>query len=164
MSRRFCYVTTLLILGCANPPVVRQEDLNAWVDVPVAALDTHSIFLTFPMVRTVTDSGVEIRNYVNKKGISQCFANTNIAGSANARASASPRTGGGYSLQTNTTSSGNFATFQNCSSQIVGCDNIFYIMNGRVVEYRPTGLCYTNTTAQPQPGWQRFAEPNSNKK
>lgn len=42
---------SLILIGCAT---VHQEDLDAWVGVPVAALDMHSIFLTFPMARTLT--------------------------------------------------------------------------------------------------------------
>ena len=153
----------LALAGCASPPVVRQEDLSAWVGIPVVALDTHSIFITFPVIRTVADGGLEIRNYVNKQGISQCFSNTNTFGSSNTRAQANQRAGttSAYSLQANTISSTSFSTFQNCSNQIVGCDNIFYIKYGKVLEYRPTGKCYTNGTVQPQPGWERFLAPST---
>ncbi|MDP3281492.1 MAG: hypothetical protein U1D41_16315 [Nitrosomonas sp.] len=48
----------VLLTGCAT---VRQSDLDAWVGVPVIALDTHSLLLGFPMVKTITDSGIEIR-------------------------------------------------------------------------------------------------------
>jgi len=51
----------VVVVGCT----VRQQDLDAWVGVPVEALDTHPIFNTVPMDRTITDSGIEIRNYRN---------------------------------------------------------------------------------------------------
>lgn len=83
------------------------------------------------MVRTVTASGIEIRNYPNKRNIGQCFG----FGGVNANA---------Y-LKTAT-----YNSFTTCAGGLVGCDNIFYIKNGVVVEYTPTGRCYTNETVQPQ--------------
>jgi hypothetical protein len=165
MRKHQLATVVLAVAGCASPPIVRQEDLSAWVGIPVVALDTHSIFITFPVIRTVTDNGLEIRNYVNKQGISQCFANTNAFGSSTTRAQANQRVGAtsAYSLQANTISSVNFSTFQNCSNQIVGCDNIFYIRDGKVLEYRPTGKCYTNGSVQPQAGWERFLAPSTTK-
>ena len=66
-----CFVV-VLFSGCAIFLQVRQSDLEAWKGVPVEALDTHSLFLTVPMVKTVSESGVEIRDYVNKVGVSSC--------------------------------------------------------------------------------------------
>ena len=63
--------TAALLSGCAT---VRQSDLDAWVGVPVQALDTHPLFLTMPLYRTQTANGVEIRNYFNSKDVEQCFA------------------------------------------------------------------------------------------
>ena len=125
-----CFVV-VLFSGCAIFLQVRQSDLEAWKGVPVEALDTHSFFLTVPMVKTVTESGVEIRDYVNKGGVSRCS-------------------------QFGTLSYGNFNSFQNCSAQIAGCDNIFYIRDGKVLEYKPVGQCYTDNTVRPEPGWDRF--------
>lgn len=127
-----------LLTGCAT---VRQSDLDAWVDVPVIALDTHSFFLTLPMVRTVMDSGVEIRVYTNKRGVSNCGGGG--FGSAN-------------SPQGSTLSYANFNTFQNCTSRMVGCDGIFYIRDGRVIEAKPVGRCYTNEATRPEKGYERF--------
>ena len=36
-----------------------------------------------------------------------------------------------------------------CVSKNVGCDNIFYIKDGRVLRYLPVGRCYTNPSLQP---------------
>ena len=127
---------TLLLSACAT---VRQQDLNAWVGVPVEALDTHSLFLTIPMVRKRTDSGIEIRNYANGRNFSSCSA----SGSANANSV-------GYS----TWVTGN--AFSSCSSGWTGCNNIFYIRDGKVLEYAPTGRCYTNESVQPQARYKRF--------
>ena len=125
-----CFVV-VLFSGCAIFLQVRQSDLEAWKGVPVEALDTHSLFLTVPMVKTVSESGVEIRDYVNKVGVSSCsqFGRLTYA---------------------------NFNSFQNCSAQMVGCDNIFYIRDGKVLEYKPVGQCYTDNTVRPEPGWDRF--------
>lgn len=120
----------LLLTGCAVK-TVRQEDLNAWVGVPVEALDTHSLFLTVPMYKTFTESGIEIRNYVNGIDVApQCFSH-----------------GAGYVSGNNV----NFNTFSSCNNATkVVCNNIFYIRNGLVTEYAPTGRCYTDETVQPQ--------------
>jgi hypothetical protein len=40
--------------------------------------------------------------------------------------------------------------FQNCVSGEVGCDNIFYIKDGKVLEYVPVGNCYTEEFVQPE--------------
>jgi hypothetical protein len=125
---------TLVLTGCAT---VRQQDIDAWVGMPVEALDTHSFFITLPMVKTVTNSGIEIRNYPNKRNIGQCFGSGGL----------------------NSNRSLNYAaynSFATCSSGLVGCDNIFYIKNGVVVEYVPTGRCYTDETVRPQSRFQRL--------
>jgi hypothetical protein len=131
MFIRLCLV--LLLAGCAVQTVktVRQEDLDAWVDVPVDALNTHSLFLTIPMYKTFTESGVEIRNYVNGINLApQCFSY-----------------GSGYVTGNNISSN----TFTQCTAATsIVCNNIFYIFNGRVIKYVPTGRCYTDETAQPQ--------------
>jgi hypothetical protein len=41
-------------------------------------------------------------------------------------------------------------------ARTVGCDNIFYIRDGVVLEYRPEGNCYTDETTRPQKEWQKF--------
>ena len=112
--------------GCAT---VRKQDLDAWVGVPVEALDTHSLFLTVPMYRSVTSSGIEIRNYANGADVAQCFSN------------ASANKSGKYV---------NANAFTTCSSGRVVCNNIFYIKDGVVIEYAPTGSCYTDESVQPQ--------------
>lgn len=124
----------MAVAGCAT---VNQEDLDAWVGVPVEALDTHSFFVTIPMYRSVTASGVEVRNYANGSDVAKCFSNSGA----------------------NTNKSGkhvNTSTFTTCSSSRVVCNNIFYIKDGKVVEYAPTGNCYTDETVQPQARYLRL--------
>ena len=130
----FCGAMALLVSGCMS---VRQQDLDAWVGKPVEALDTHSLFLTLPMVKTVTDSGIEIRNYVNKRAISQCVETVFGNGNANNNG-------------TQTLSYANFNAFHNCTSGMEGCDNIFYIKHKKIIEYKPVGRCYTNESVQPE--------------
>ena len=131
-SHKIIFLITLamFIHGCAGK-VFRQEDLDSWVGVSVEELDTHSLFLTLPVAKTITDSGVEVRVYSNKKNMSSCFDTGNIDGKA-------------YS------NDATFTAIQNCSSRIVGCDNIFYIKDKMVVEYKPVGQCYTDETVQPE--------------
>ena len=114
---------------------VRQPDLDSWGGVAVIARDSRSIFLTVPMVKTITDSGIEIRNYVNKRNVGSCSGSANISGY--------------LSYQ-------NFNTFQTCSSGLIGCDNIFYIREGKVIEYKPVGWCYTDDTVRPEKGYEIF--------
>lgn len=121
-----------MLSGCAT---VRQQDLDAWVDVPVEALDTHSLFITVPMIRIVTENGIEIRNYANGANFSRCFGN---AGAYNA---------GGY-VSAN--------AFSNCASGWVGCNNLFYIKDGKVIEYVPKGNCYTDDTCKPESRYLRL--------
>lgn len=123
----FAVAIALAITACAT---VRKQDLDSWVGVPVEALDTHSLFITVPMYRSVTPSGIEIRNYANGREVAQCFSNT--SGSKT----------GKYV---------NVNEFTTCSNVSVVCNNIFYIKDGVVIEYAPTGRCYTDITVQPQP-------------
>jgi hypothetical protein len=141
-------IAVVLLSSCAIREV-RQSDLETWKGVPVEALDTHSLFLTVPMVKTITESGVEIRNYVNKVGISSCSQNAFGAKNSNVY-------GAGNTAQV--MSYANFNSFQNCSSRMVGCDNIFYIRDGKVLEYKPVGRCYTDDTVRPEQGWERFTK------
>lgn len=129
MRRYKIFVVSILVVFIGACATVRKEDLDAWVGVPVEALDTHSFFITIPMVRTRTESGIEIRNYANGHDVARCFGN--------ARAN----------------SAGNFVTanaFSTCSSDRVVCNNIFYIKDGKVVEYAPTGQCATAAFLQPE--------------
>jgi len=119
---------SLLASACADP-VVRQQDLDVWVGMPVAALDTQTLFRTLSMIRTITDSGIEIRNYASGRGFASC------AGSASAIAV------GSYVSAD---------AFANCTSGWVGCNNIFQIKDGKVLEYAPTGRCYTNESVWPK--------------
>ena len=125
----------LLTLTSCTGLAVRKQDLDAWVGVPVEALDTHSLFLTVPMVRTKTESGIEVRNYANGRNMSSC------SGSGSTYVS-------GKWIQGN--------AFSNCSSGWQGCNNIFYIKDGKVIEYAPTGQCYTNDSVQPQERYKRL--------
>jgi S1-C subfamily serine protease len=103
LTATICLTIAVLlgVMGCSATGVVhqlvRQQDLDSWVGMPVEALDTHSLFITVPIFKTYSASGIEIRNYAN----------------------------------------GN-------------CNNIFYIRDGKVLEYAPTGRCYTNDSVRPQ--------------
>jgi|CXWL01.1.fsa_nt_gi hypothetical protein len=131
-------LVTALLAGCAT---VRQSDLDAWVGVPVIALDTHSLLLGFPMVRTITDSGIEIRNYSERIGVSSC----NGSGFVSANSS-----------RGNTLSHANFNAYQSCISRVIGCDGIFYIREGKVIEAKVVGHCYTDESYRPEPGYEKF--------
>jgi hypothetical protein len=120
----------LFISGCSIKSV-RQQDLDSWKNVSVEELDRHSLFLTLPVVKTKTESGIEIRIYPNKMNLASCYSNINLNNNAFLN----------YSQ---------FNMYQNCSSQLIGCDNIFYIKDKKIVEYKPVGSCYTDDTVQPE--------------
>lgn len=119
-----------LISSCAtNEPTVRQQDLDAWAGVSVEALDTHPFFKKEQMFRTRTSGGTEIRNYAYGYNFLECFG----------RAGA--------------TRFGDFVddnTFITCSSGRIVCNNLFYIRDGKVLEYAPTGRCTTDEKVQPE--------------
>lgn len=123
----FVVALFVLVSGCADP-VVRQQDLDVWVGMPVAALDTQPLFVTISMIRTVTDSGIEIRNYASGRDFGSCTE------------SGSAITAGAYV---------NAEAFANCTSGWAGCNNIFHLKQGKVLEYAPTGRCYTNESVWP---------------
>ena len=132
MKNPVMVLLTLILGACAT---VRQQDLDSWVGVPSEALDTHSLFLTVPMVRTKTESGIEIRNYANGRNFGTCS---------------------GFGSASATGSWVNANAFSSCSSGWVGCNNIFYIREGKVVEYAPTGRCFTDERVQPQARYKRL--------
>lgn len=125
-------ISLLVVSGCAT---VRQVDLDAWVGQPVAALETHPIFLTVPVVKTKASDGTEIWNYVNGFNLGQC-------------------TGGG-SIYSGVVDYATYSKFSSCVQRFASCNNIFFIRDGKVVKYTPVGTggahCYT--TEQIQPGF-----------
>jgi hypothetical protein len=125
LTATICLTIAVLVgvTGC----VVRQQDLDSWVGMPVEALDTHSLFITVPMFKTFSASGIEIRNYANGADHSSCVSNA-VSGSL----------------------------FTSCSSNRVVCNNIFYIRDGKVLEYAPTGRCYTDDSVRPQLRYKRL--------
>ncbi len=142
----FIIAAIILVSGCA----VRQQDLDAWEGVPVEALDTHSLFLTLPVNRTITDSGIEIRNYMNRRNVGHCSGTGSGGGT------------GQFNGNQYMTSS-NFNSFQNCVSQTIGCDNIFYIKDNRVIEYKPVGKrCFTDERVQPETRYMKLIKGASN--
>jgi hypothetical protein len=130
-------ILILIIVSCAPVRTVRQQDLQAWVGVPVEALDLHSFFLTLPMVKTKTESGIEVRLYPNKRNIGVCF-------------------GGGGIFTTTTLNHAAFNSFKTCSAGLVGCDNIFYIKDRKVIEYIPVGNCFTDERVQPEKRYKKL--------
>jgi hypothetical protein len=99
----------------------------------VQALDTQPMFLTMPMVKTVTAEGTEIRNYVNGRNIGVCMGGGTIAGT--------------------TVSTATYGQFIRCMQGFAACNNIFYIKNGIITDYMPIGTggmrCYTNDMTRP---------------
>ena len=125
MKRLAIIMISFALSGCLGAGArVNQSDLDAWVGVPVKALDVHSVFLTMRLERSFTEDGLEIRNYVNEMKTNACvMIGSNLV----------------------------------CNEQRGACNNIFYIHEGYVVEYRPTGSgrvrCFTDGSLRPQGVW-----------
>lgn len=121
---------TLTLAGCAG---VRPQDLTAWEGQPVELLDRHPVFLTIPVVRTTTNDGTEIRDYINGTTISSCSQNGTLFRGVVDIAS--------------------YNQFTSCSSTLAACHNIFYIKAGRVLHYTPIGRggtrCFTDERTGP---------------
>lgn len=119
-----------VLSGCAT---VHQEDLDAWKGAPVAALETHPVFMTMPVVRSVASDGTEIRRYVNGRNISSCS--------------------GGGAVFKGTIDMATYDTFSNCMQTFAACNNVFYIKGGYVQQYTAIGAggmrCYTDASARP---------------
>lgn len=59
--------TTEFDLDDATVGAVCQSDLDVWAAVPpVNALNTDSLFLTMSLECSLSDDGIEIRNYFNE--------------------------------------------------------------------------------------------------
>ena len=123
----------LMLAGCATH-TVRQQDLDAWVGEPMSSLELHPFFITTPVVKTKASDGTEIWNYVNGRNIGSCS--------------------NGGSIYSGTVSMATYNTFTNCISNFGACNNIFYIRDGVVQRYVPTGSggmgCFTTKELQPQ--------------
>ena len=132
MRRLLCAGSICLSLaGCQS---VRQEDLASWEGQPATKLDMHPVFITMKLIRTKTDDGTEIRNYLNAQDVTTCSSSGDI------------RPGGFMS-------SASYDQFMACSHSLPTCNNIFYIKNGRVLRYTPVGTggakCFTDDRARP---------------
>jgi hypothetical protein len=125
-------VVCVALSGCVHQGV-HQEDVDAWTGAPVAALETHPIFMTMPVVRTVTSDGTEVRRYVNGRNLSSCS--------------------GGGAVFNGTIDAATYNTFSNCMQTFAACNNIFYIKNGYVQQYTAIGTgglgCYTDASLRP---------------
>lgn len=137
-------VVTLVIHGLD----VRPEDLAAWVGQPVETLDRHTLFNAMPMVKTTVADGSEIRNYVNKFYAVTCTG-PELPGGILIIDPREPKKFPEISVDA-------FNAFEACAKKIRGCDNWFFIREGKVQEFRPLGDCYTKHAVQPE---QLFLRP-----
>jgi hypothetical protein len=126
-----------LTMGCvllAVAACVRPEDTEAWVGQPVAALQTHPVFVTMPLVRTRAADGSEIWNFVNGTSVTTCERSVG-------------------SNRGSVLNSASYSSFTSCMSGTMACNNIFLVRNGVVQRYTPIGtggaFCYTDARLQP---------------
>ena len=45
------------------------------------------------------------------------------------------------------------SAFVSCSETRLSCSNLFYIQDGKVTRYAPTGDCYTDASVRPAAGF-----------
>jgi hypothetical protein len=130
MLRNCTLLLSFILAGCAT---VHQEDIDAWAGRPVSDLDRHPIFMTFPVVRTTTPDGTEVRDYVNGKTVAQCSS--------------------GGSVFSGYVSTAAYSGFTNCMQNFAACHGIFYIKNGTVDHVSAIGTggmhCYTDASLRP---------------
>lgn len=123
----------LVVASCVTAPQVHQEDLQSWVGRPIDDLDKHPVFLTLQAVRTRTNDGTEIRNYLNGRNTVSCS--------------------GGGTVFAGYLDTASYNRFSSCMQSFPACNNIFYIKNGVVTQYSPIGTggaqCYTNEKLRP---------------
>ena len=121
----------MIMMGCSSI-FIDENIVSDWKNVSVNELDTHSFFITIPMIKTITDGGIEIRNYRNGRTFSQCSASGNVNGSS-------------YLT---------YNAFASCSQNEVVCNNLFYIKDGVVIDYRLVGRCITAEFLRPEYRYQ----------
>ena len=102
---------TVVLLGCVSK-TIHQEDLRAWEGGQVSALDTHPMFQTMQMVKTMGPDGTEIRHYVNGNNLDRCS--------------------GGGSLFRAQVNYASYKQFAACMQSVTACSSIFYI-NGDII-------------------------------
>ena len=124
------FVVCSALAACVS---VREADTSAWVGAPISALDKHPVFITLPMVRTVTPDGTEIRNYINGGNIAMCS--------------------GGGDVYSGIQNFSSYSAFSTCMARFAACNNLFYVRGGKVQSYVPTGtgggVCYTDERTRP---------------
>lgn len=98
---------------------VRQEDLDSWKNVSTDYLITHNFFSTLPRTVDTLSNGIQVWNYSN------CGNHTHCSGNYNSTINL------------------------NCSSSSICCNNMFFIKDNKVIEYRPVGRCYTDNSVRP---------------
>ena len=124
-------ISLFFLTSCATIILIDEIDedvVASWQNVPVEELDTHSFFLTIPVIKTISGEGIEIRNYRNGTSIQQCSEDATLSGSAYI----------------------SYSAFTTCTNNNVVCNNIFYINDGFVKEYRLVGSCSTAEFLRPE--------------
>jgi hypothetical protein len=115
---------------CAS---AREADLQAWNGTPVAALDTHPMFRTMPVVTTIAVDGTEVGSYVNRGVATKC-----ISGGPAARSPVDSAT---------------YGQFTSCMQHFPECNSIFHIKNGIVTAHTRIGTgsarCYPDESKRP---------------
>jgi len=123
-------LSTLMAFGCAS---VHQDDLDTWKGRPVSDIEKHPIFVTMPVVRTVTSDGTELRDYVNGQNVAQCSS--------------------GGTVFNGVVNMASYNSFMSCTQKIQACHGIFTIKNGTVESLSAIGTggarCYSNESMRP---------------
>jgi hypothetical protein len=113
---------------------VNQGDLTTWNGQPLSTLDRHPAFMALPVVRTMTQDGIEIRNYIDSRTLVQCSEGGAIFGKVLDTAA--------------------YNRFSSCLATAGACSNVFYLKDDRVLQYTLVGsggvICSTDPRRRPQ--------------
>jgi hypothetical protein len=94
--------------------------MDAWVGQPVEVLDSNPSLSTLPMTTTNIAGGVEVRAYSDRRTVQDCSGSASVASVYGSKGQ------------------------RPCAHLVLGCDNLFYIRDGRVLQYVPTPVGATS--------------------
>ena len=110
----------LLAVAVAGCSMGRAKVQDAWVGQPVEVLNTHSPFRSLPMIKVLTEGSGELRNYQNRANTHQCYTEGQVtAGQAVSQAT--------------------YNQILACTSRSAGCDHIFSVRGGKILDYTTGG-------------------------
>lgn len=137
-----CFIS-IGLCSCAtgSPLKVHQEHLDAWIGLPTEALETHSLFLIRPPVKTMISGGVEVWHYVDGVNVSNCQSEQS-----------------GYLDKRGFLPTVKYQEYSNCVSKGVTCNTLAFIKDNIIKEVEVVGPCYTSDAHLPNDRYRRMKD------